>query len=97
MKKRSKMGERIRRTLELDEIIDPRDRIELRGLRELTVNGCTKILFYSECEIKLSLREYVLTIRGEELYCASFYAGAVRVDGVICALDFDRRAGGIQK
>ena len=91
MKKRSKMGERIRRTLELDEIIDPRDRIELRGLRELTVNGCTKILFYRESEIKLSLREYVLTIRGEELYCASYLGSTVKVSGDITSLEFEKR------
>ena len=94
MKKKSKIGERIRRALELDEVIDPRDRIELRGLRELTVNGCARILFYSESEIKLSLKEYVLTIKGEELYCASFYNGAVRVDGRISALDFEVKQGG---
>lgn len=92
MKKKSKIGERIRRALELDEVIDPQDRIELRGLRELTVNGCARILFYSESEIKISLKEYVLTIKGEELYCASFYNGAVRVDGRISALDFEGSA-----
>lgn len=93
MKKRERIGNRIRRSLELDEVIDPCDRIELRGLSELTVNGCARILSYSENEIKLSLKQYVLTIKGTGLYCASFYNGAVRVDGEMESLNFESRRG----
>ncbi len=94
MKRKVGLGKRIRKALELDEIINERDNLQLCGVNDLTVRECGRILHYSESEIKLSLREYILKIEGEGLYCTSYYGGTVRVDGEIDALYFERRNGG---
>ncbi len=91
MKKKEKLTRRIRRALELDEILPERDTLEMRGNSELTVRECERIVSYSENEIKLSLREYVLTVRGEGLFSSSFLGRTVRVDGSIDALVFEKR------
>lgn len=93
MKRKEGLGKRIRKALELDEIINERDNLQLCGVNDLTVRECGMILHYSESEIKLSLREYILRIEGEGLYCTSYYGGTVRVDGEIDALYFERRGG----
>lgn len=93
MKRKVGLGKRIRKALELDEIINERDNLQLCGVNDLTVRECGRILHYSESEIKLSLRGYILRIEGEGLYCTSYYGGTVRVDGEIDALYFERRGG----
>ena len=81
------VGKRIRDALELDDINCKSDLLELRGKEELTVRSCRRILSYSEEEIKLQLCEYTLVIKGSRLYCASYYANAVRIDGAIASLE----------
>ena len=91
MKRKEGLGKRLRRALEIDEMVGERDVLQLYGINDLTVRECGRILHYSECEIVLSLREYILKIGGEGLYCTSYFGGTVRVDGVIKSLCFDRR------
>lgn len=91
MKKKEKLTRKIARALEIDELVGSSDNLEMRGSNELTVRGCRKILYYSDNEIRLSLKEYVLSIKGSGLYCASYYNGAVRIDGEIDSLEFKRR------
>ena len=91
MKKKVGLGKRIKRALELDELMGERDTLMLSGTSDLTVRECGRILKYSESEIKLSLREYILKIEGEGLYCTSYLGGTVRVDGDIDSLCFERR------
>lgn len=91
MKNKEKLGKRVRRALELDQILPDRDMLEMRGNEELTVRECERILSYGEREIRLSLREYVLTICGEGLFSSSFAGRTVRVDGAISSLTFERR------
>lgn len=91
MKGKEGLKLKIKRALELDELLGERDVLEMRGSSELTVRECGRILSYSESEIKLSLREYILSIRGEELFCSSYLGGIVRVDGEIFSLDIQRR------
>lgn len=91
MKKKEKLGARIRRALEIDEIIGENDTLEMRGTRELTVRECRNIIHYADEEIRLALREYVLIIRGDGLYCTSYHGGAVCVDGRIDELKFELR------
>ena len=81
------VAKRIRDALELDDISCKRDLLELRGRGDLTVRSCHEILSYSEERIALRLCEYILVIRGKGLYCASYYANAVRVDGEIASLE----------
>lgn len=91
MKKKEKLGTRIKRVFEMDEILGENDTLEMRGTRELTVRECRHIIHYADEEIRLALKEYVLVIRGEGLYCTSYLGGAVCVDGRIEELKFEAR------
>ena len=88
---RRTVRDKIRHGLELDDVLCASDMLEVRGRETLTVRGCRKILLYTAREIRLRLCEYVLVIKGEGLYCASYYAGAVRVDGEISSLEFETK------
>lgn len=83
MKDREKGASDIFGAVRKADICGGRDVLTLRGRCELTVCGCRRILLYSEERIKLLMHEYILVISGRELFCPSFKAGAVRVDGVI--------------
>lgn len=87
--KKRTLKERIRTTLELEDVICKGDMLELRGRENLLVRGCRKILLYTDEEIRLLLCEYVLVIKGRRLYCASYYAGAVCIDGIISSLEIE--------
>ena len=91
MKKKEKLGSRIKRALEIDEILGENDVLEMRGTRELTVRECRHIIHYSDDEIRLALKEYILIILGEELYFTSYSGGYVRIDGEIAELKFQMR------
>ncbi len=91
MKSKEKLGKRIKRALEIDEILGENDTLEMRGTRELTVRECRNIIHYADEEIRLALREYVLVIKGNGLYCTSYSGGAVCVDGRIEELKFEIR------
>lgn len=64
-------------------------RLELRGRNALTVHGCRRILDYRPEEIRLAVKNAVLSVRGERLICTSYLAGAVSIDGRIDAMIFD--------
>ena len=91
MKSREKLRKKMRRAFEIDEIIGDCDTMEMRGDRELTVRECRRILHYSESEIRLLLCGYTLLIRGNELFCASYSGGSVRVDGEIKSIEIDKK------
>ena len=93
MKGKEKLGKRFIRALQMDEIVDQRDAFEMRGNSELTVREVVRFLHYSECEIRLSLREYILKISGEKLYCSSYRGGIVIVYGEISNLQIDKKEG----
>lgn len=59
------------------------ERTTIDGKRKVTVYGCRKILIYSPTEIRLMLAKEELSIVGDRLYCSSFSAGVVTVEGVI--------------
>ena len=63
-------------------------------MSELTVREVGRFLHYSDTEIRLSLRQYVLRIVGEQLYCSSYLGGVVRVNGEISTIDIQRRERG---
>ena len=94
MRSKEKLGKRIIRALQMDEIVDERDSFLMRGSSELTVREVVRFLHYSEGEIRLSLREYVLKICGEGLYCSSYLGGVVIVYGDINGLTIEKRGGG---
>ena len=82
---------KLKESLELEGALCKGDSLELFGREYLLIRGCKKILLYTTEEIRLSLCQYVLVIRGKELYCASYYSGAVRVDGLICSLELEEK------
>lgn len=57
--------------------------VVLRGKRGATVYGCRRILQYSPIEIRLLLTGCAVSLEGESLYCTSFGAGTVTVEGKI--------------
>jgi sporulation protein YqfC len=63
-------------------------RLDLRGRNTLTVHGCTAILDFSPETIRLSLGECALEVCGQRLICTSYLAGAVGIEGLICAIRF---------
>ena len=91
MRKKEKLGKRIIRSLDIDEFALPRDTLEMRGTNELTVRDVGRFLHYSDSEIRLSLKEYILKISGEGLYCSSYLGGVVRVNGEIKNLEMEKR------
>ncbi|MBQ9151687.1 MAG: YabP/YqfC family sporulation protein [Clostridia bacterium] len=64
-------------------------RLDMRGRNTLTVHGCRRILDFSPCEIRLSLKDCTLVIGGQRLICTSYLAGAVGVEGCICSISFE--------
>lgn len=91
MRAKEKLADKIKRLFGIDEIVGAPDTLEMRGVGELTVRECHHIIHYGEDEIRLSLKEYILIIQGEELYCTSYAGGAVCVDGRIEELKFKQR------
>lgn len=91
MKGKDSLGKKIRHALELDELMISSDSLTLSGTGMLTVRGCEGIIEYGEGKIKLSMKEYILTILGERLYCASFYSGAITIEGEISSLEIQKR------
>jgi sporulation protein YqfC len=91
MKKKEGLAKKFKRALELDELMGENDRIEMSGNSDLCVRKVLRILLYSKNEINLSLKSYILKIYGEELYCASYFGGTVRVSGEISSIEFYRR------
>lgn len=63
-------------------------RLDMRGRNTLTVHGCTRILDYSPCEIRLLMGDCTLTVGGQRLICTSYLAGAVGIEGCICSISF---------
>ena len=91
MRTKEKLGSKIKRALGIDDILGENDTLEMRGTKELTVRECHHIIYYGDEEIRLALKEYILVILGEELYCTSYAGGAVCVDGRIEELKFKMR------
>lgn len=63
--------------------------LALSGQKELTVNGCRRILDYSPECILLSLGKTALRIEGSDLLCTVFGGRSVTVAGHIRAICFE--------
>lgn len=77
------MRERIGKRFAVLPLSAGRERATVEGKRRVTVYGCRKILVYSPKEIRLQLAKETLCVVGEGLYCSSFSAGIVTVEGII--------------
>lgn len=60
-----------------------KERVVMEGGRRAKIYGCRKILVYSPTEIRLSLAKEELCVIGERLFCSSFSAGTVTVEGLV--------------
>ena len=65
--------------------------IEIRGRTNVTVRGCRRILRYSKEEIRLAMSHFDVRVRGKHLDCSAYFAGAIRIDGEVEAVDFPPR------
>lgn len=87
--RKNQLSARERRPLALpDEIFGRGPFIELCGRRELSVQGCRRILCCESETVRLALSVGVLEIRGLGLVCTTYYAGAVSVKGCIDGVAF---------
>lgn len=61
----------------------------LTGENEAVVRGCRKILCYEADLISLSVGKKTLLIRGRDLFCSVYGAGAVTVVGRISEISLE--------
>ena len=69
----------------------------LYGDRRISVQGCRRILSYSTVEIKLQLKNCVLSVRGSDLICSCFSGGCTTLQGKILCVEYQKNRGGWQK
>ena len=69
----------------------------LYGDRRISVQGCRRILSYSTVEIKLQLKNCVLSVRGSDLICSCFSGGCTTLQGKILCVEYQKNRGGRQK
>lgn len=82
------LGERLRARYGSSSLLPERELIVWRGRHGVTVHGCCRILQYSPIEIRLALAEEALSIEGERLYCNSFGAGSVSIEGYVRSVSY---------
>ena len=63
-------------------------RLDMRGRHTLMVHGCRKILDFTPCEVRLAVENSTLTVKGKRLICTAYLAGAVGIEGYVCAISF---------
>jgi len=75
--------EKLSRRYGVQPISGGRERVTIEGQRRVTIYGCRRIVVYSPLEIRLMLAKEEISVIGEALYCSSFSAGTVTVEGNI--------------
>lgn len=93
-KERISAAEWLERKFDISPDIISGIRIEIRGQNRLLLQGCRKILKYSEQEMLLDLGKTRLRILGERLWCTSFISGALGVSGYMTAVLFEKEERG---
>ena len=63
-------------------------RLDMRGRHTLLVHGCRRILDFTPREVRLAVKDSVLTVSGCRLICTSYLAGAVGIEGYVCGISF---------
>lgn len=93
-KRRNQLSARERRPLCLpDDIVGGGPFVELRGRREVSVQGCRRILCCEADLVRLALAVGTLEVRGQGLSCTTYFAGAVSIRGVIDGVAFGAGEG----
>lgn len=70
---------------------EKKDALEVQGRGDMLVRGCRRILFYSTEEIRLLLHSYVLNVKGEDLYCTSYFFDAISIEGKISSIEMSEK------
>ena len=91
-KERISAAEWLERKFDISPDIISGIRIEIRGQNRLLLQGCRKILKYSEQEMLLDLGKLRLRVCGERMWCTSFISGALGVGGCIHSVSFEEEA-----
>ena len=68
-----------------------KETVVLHGVAGATVYGCQRIVTYSPSEICLQVGRRRLSVLGRGLYCASFTAGTVKVEGCVAGVNWSGR------
>ena len=96
MKFRVKKSEALER-FHVSDLLTSGETAVLYGDRKISVQGCRRILSYSTVEIKLQLKNCVLSVRGSDLICSCFSGGCTTLQGKILCVEYQKNRGGRQK
>ena len=89
-KQKISFAEKINKTLDISPDILPHGTlVSIRGTNSMSVNGSIGISLYTPNEIRLSIHNGMLSIKGERLVCASYHAEEIRIDGKIASVSFE--------
>lgn len=66
--------------------------LEMCGREQIYVYGCRRIIKYTKEEIILLVKDFYLSVKGNDLVCLSYYCSAVGIEGCICSIDIDDTA-----
>lgn len=80
---RNFMREILSKTAFPTDMLDGEFRLEMHGRRELYIQGCRRIIKYSESKIVLSAKVFDVCICGEGLFCSSYHCSGVEISGFI--------------
>ena len=78
----------------VSELLPTGETVVLYGDRRMTVQGCKKILAYSTSEIRLRLKNCILTVRGQGLICSCFSGGCTTLQGKILCVEYQKEQMG---
>lgn len=80
--------------LRLPELLPTGETAVLYGDRRIVIRGCKKILSYSPAEIRMQLKNCILSVRGNELICSCFSGGCTTLQGKILCVEYQKNRGG---
>lgn len=63
-------------------------RIELRGTRELLIEGSTGVIYYSETAMRIGLGSRTLLLIGSDLRIKIMFGGTLTITGYIKSVEF---------
>ena len=87
---RETLSEKIIKKLDIPpDILPGGTMVAIRGRASVSITGSTGIVLYTPEEIRLSLRNGALSVRGCRLMCTSYNAEELRIDGKISSVEFE--------
>ena len=71
--------------------------VEIRGRHRVSVRGCRRVILYSPAKVILKMKKEMLQICGKRLSCATYFAGAMAVEGIIDSVSFLRELEEVER